>query len=420
MTFFSLLPTPTMSQKTYLACIGTRPEIIKMAPVYRELKSRGERVLLVHTGQHEAVAQALYTFFDMQPDIVIDLQRKSSSLVHLSTALMESVDNAIQRLDPDVVMVQGDTTSAFMGAMVGYYQNRPVAHIEAGLRTGEREPFPEEKNRELIGRLARWHFAPTRQCKYHLLGEGIEAGQIFEVGNTVIDAALWTRARVASNSFDLNAVMPENLSSFRRRMDSKRMILVTAHRRENWGQPIRDIAQAVAQILTAYEESVAIWPVHPNPAVRADVEAVVVRLPLYVRSRICLTEPLGYQAMISLIDSCDFTLTDSGGIQEEASAFGKPVLVARKSTERQELVSAGGARLVGTDVAAITDHAMALLTDANFYRSMQLDKSPFGDGQSARHVVDILTETAQLGEAVTSLSVPVHYAKKPIQVAAYV
>lgn len=408
-----------MTQKTYLACIGTRPEIIKMAPVYRELRSRGERVLLVHTGQHEAVAQALYTFFDMQPDIVVDLQRKSPSLVHLSSALMEGVGDAIQKLEPDVVMVQGDTTSALVGALIGYYQDRPVAHIEAGLRTGEREPFPEEKNRELIGRLAHWHFPPTRQCKYHLLGEGIDMSRIFEVGNTVIDAALWTRERIAHNAFDMADVMPESLCNFRTRTEGMRMILVTAHRRENWGQPIRDVAQAVAQILTANEDAVVIWPVHPNPAVRADVEAVVVRLPLHVRLRICLTEPLGYQAMISLLVSCEFTLTDSGGIQEEASAFGKPVLVARKSTERQELVAAGGARLVGTDIAAITDHAMALLTDSAYYRSMQLDKSPFGDGRSACSVVDILTETAGLEEASPTFAVPIHHALEPLPVAAY-
>ncbi len=408
-----------MSKKTYLACIGTRPEIIKMAPVYRELKSRGERVLLVHTGQHEAVAQALYTFFDMQPDIVIDLQRKSSSLAHLSSALMEGVDDAMLKLEPDVVMVQGDTTSALAGALIGYYQDRPVAHIEAGLRTGEREPFPEEKNRELIGRLAHWHFPPTRQCKYHLLSEGIELSRIFEVGNTVIDAALWTRERLTQSAFDWAEAMPENLRNFRNRTDGKRMMLITAHRRENWGQPIRDIAQAVAHILTANDDAVAIWPVHPNPAVRADVEAIVVRLPLHVRSRICLTEPLGYQAMISLLVSCDFTLTDSGGIQGEASAFGKPVLVARKSTERQELVSAGGAHLVGTDITAIVDHATALLTDAAYYRSMQLEKSPFGDGRSARGVVDILTETVALNEVAPNVVVPVHHALEPLAVVAY-
>lgn len=382
-----------MPQKTYLACIGTRPEIIKMAPVYRELKSRGEKVVVVHTGQHEAIAQSLYAFFDMPPDISIDLKRKSPTLAHLSAALMDGVGDAVAQLDPDVVMVQGDTTSALVGAMVGYYQDRPIAHIEAGLRTGEREPFPEEKNRELIGRLAHWHFPPTRQCKYNLLGEGIALSRIFEVGNTVIDAALWTKERMQSPSFDKAQMMPQDLCQFLERTADKRLMLITAHRRENWGQPIRNIAHAVAQILEANAGTVAVWPLHPNPAVRADVEAVVSGLPATVRARLCLTEALDYQAMIALLVGCVFTLTDSGGIQEEASAFGKPVLVARKSTERQELVQAGGACLVGTDVATITHHAMALLSDAAFYRTMQLSKSPFGDGHSARSLVDVLTET---------------------------
>jgi len=420
LTSFQLHRNPIMSKKTYLACVGTRPEIIKMAPVYRELKSRGERVLLLHTGQHEAVAQPLYAFFDMLPDISIDLQRKSPSLAHLSAALMEGIDDAIHQLQPDVLLVQGDTTSALVGALIGYYQDVAVAHIEAGLRTGEREPFPEEKNRELIGRLAHWHFPPTRQCKYHLLSEGIESGRIFEVGNTVIDAALWTRERVRHDAFDLTDIMPENLRDFRKRMDGKRMILITAHRRENWGQPIRNIAQALAHILFANEDTVAIWPVHPNPAVQADVQAVVVRLPLQVRSRICLTEPLGYQAMISLLVDCAFTLTDSGGIQEEASAFGKPVLVARKSTERQELINAGGARLVGTDIGTIMDHAMALLTDAMYYRAMQLDTSPFGNGHSARGIADILTETASLADAAPAHAQPVHHTTEPLAQAALV
>lgn len=380
-----------MSERKYLACIGTRPEIIKMAPVYRELQARGNSVQLVHTGQHEAVAEALYAFFGMTPDIVVDLKRRSPSLAHLTAALMDGVEGAIASLVPDVVLVQGDTTSALVGALAGYYHDKPVAHVEAGLRTGERDPFPEEKNRELIGRLAHWHFAPTERCRDNLLGEGLDPARIFAVGNTVVDAALWTRERIAHPSFDLAALMPANLLEFEARHPDHRVILVTAHRRENWGQPIRDIARAVGEIVARHRDTVAIWPVHPNPAVRADVEAVVRRLPPEARQRICLTEPLGYQSLIALLERCVFTLTDSGGIQEEASAFGKPVLVARESTERQELVDAGGARLVGVDAAAITAQAELLLSDRGVYRNMQLPKSPFGEGDSARRIVDILT-----------------------------
>ncbi|MGY8905324.1 MAG: non-hydrolyzing UDP-N-acetylglucosamine 2-epimerase [Burkholderiales bacterium] len=387
-----------MHPKTYLACIGTRPEIIKMAPVYQALKSRGEKVVLLHTGQHEAIAQALYAFFEMPPDISIDLQRKSASLAHLTSALIDSVDAAVQTLQPDVVMVQGDTSSALVGALIGYYHNKPVAHIEAGLRTHEREPFPEEKNRELIGRLAHWHFPPTAQAKSNLLDEGIDPAWIFEVGNTVIDAALWTRQRIAQPASDASEAMPANLNEFLVRYPAQRLILVTAHRRENWGQPIRNIANALAQTIANHPDTVAVWPVHPNPAVRADVEAGIQQLPLQVRARICLTEPLGYQALIGLLGRCAFTLTDSGGIQEEASAFGKPVLVARNSTERQELVDAGGALLVGTQVATLLAHIEMLLTDPTLYRSMQLDKSPFGDGHSAVRIADILTRPSPLAQ----------------------
>lgn len=379
--------------KRYLACIGTRPEIIKMAPVYRELKARGETVQVVHTGQHEAVADALYAFFEMPPDWVIDLRRKSASLAHLTAGLIEGVEEAMLALRPDVVMVQGDTTSALVGALVGTYHDKPVAHIEAGLRTCEREPFPEEMNRGLIGRIARWHFPPTVRARDNLLAEGIDPATVFEVGNTVIDAAFWTRDRVRQPSFDLAAVMPAELRAFDAKHAGRRLILVTAHRRENWGQPIRNIARAVGGILSTHADAVVVWPVHPNPAVRADVEAGIRDLPAQVRERICLTEPLGYQGLIALLVRCEFTLTDSGGIQEEASAFGKPVLIARSATERQELVDAGGALLVGVESADMFAHANLLLSDRDVYASMQLEASPFGAGDSARRIVDILTNT---------------------------
>lgn len=379
-----------MPRRRYLACIGTRPEIIKMAPVCSELKSRGCTVLLAHTGQHEAIADALYAFFGMQPDITLELKRKSPSLAHLSSALLDGLEGVMASLDPDVVLVQGDTTSALAGALTGYYHDKPVAHVEAGLRTWEREPFPEEMNRTLIGRLARWHFPPTRQSRENLLREGVDPAGVFEVGNTVIDAALWARAHLAQPSFDLAAVTPANLREFQVRHAAHRLLLVTAHRRENWGQPIRNIARAVGAVVERHRDTAVVWPVHPNPAVRADVEAEIGALPQAARERICLTEPLGYPALVALLAHCELVLTDSGGIQEEASAFGKPVLVARTSTERQELVEAGGARLVGTSVEGIIAHADRLLTDRGAYRSMQLASSPFGDGTSAARIADVL------------------------------
>ena len=388
---FSHTAVPPPAAQTFLTCIGTRPEIIKMAPVYKALQAQGNRVLIIHTGQHEAVAHELYRFFDMPPDIVIDLQRQSTSLAHLTSALTDGVEAAMKTLAPDVVMVQGDTTSALIGALIGYYHDKPVAHIEAGLRTHQRDPFPEEKNRELIGRLAHWHFPPTPQARNNLLAESVPAERIFEVGNTVIDAALWTRDRLQAGYGKTNPSMPDHARAFLQQYADHRLILITAHRRENWGAPIRDIARATAKILADHPDTVVVWPVHPNPAVRQEVENELGTLSHELQQRICLTAPLDYPALIELLVRCYFTLTDSGGIQEEASAFAKPVLVTRNSTERQELVDVGGAHLVGTDIHTIVRHADTLLRDALAYRRMQVDCSPFGDGKSSQRIAAILS-----------------------------
>lgn len=375
----------------YLVCVGTRPEIIKIAMPYRLLRARGHDVQLLHTGQHEEVAQVLYRFFEMRPDYQIELPRRSPLLGDLTATLLERVDKVIDQVRPDVVLVQGDTTSAFTGALAAYYHDVAVAHIEAGLRTGEREPFPEEKNRELIGRLARWHFAPTAQAQANLLGEGIDAHRIFMVGNTVIDAALWVSESIEQGSLDPRSSMPAVLRSFLAPYGANRLVLVTAHRRENWGQPIRDIAASVVELLHEYPELVVVWPVHPNPAVQQDVAQGLSGLDARAAPRLCLTAPLDYLCMIALLARCHFSLTDSGGIQEEASALGRPVLIARNSTERQELVDAGGACLVGTDRHRIVREARTLLDDEDVYRRMQLPESPFGDGLAAERICAILT-----------------------------
>lgn len=384
---------PSPAPRTFLTCVGTRPEIIKMAMLHRALRGLGHRMVVLHTGQHEEIAHALYRFFEMPPDIVIDLQRKSGSLAHLTSALMEGIDAAMERTRPDIVMVQGDTNSAFAGALVSYYHGRPVAHVEAGLRTYERDPFPEEKNRELIGRLARWHFAPTAQARRNLLGEGIGEDSIHEVGNPVIDAALWTREHIQHPAFDLAEFAPHSLCRFLTRHGGKPTLLVTAHRRENWGQPIANIAAAVAIILARHRDVVAVWPVHPNPAILGDIQRGLEGVDAAVRERIELTDPLEYPAMIALLSRCQFTLTDSGGVQEEASALRVPVLIARAGTERQELVHAGGARVVGTEVEALVREASALLRDPGARAAMQLERSPFGDGKSAQRIAGILTAT---------------------------
>jgi UDP-N-acetylglucosamine 2-epimerase (non-hydrolysing)/UDP-N-acetylglucosamine 2-epimerase (hydrolysing) len=374
---------------TYLACMGTRPEIIKMAPIYKNLQARGENVQVLHTGQHEDVAQALYTFFDMDPDYQIQLRRRSPGLSDLTAELLQGIDRVLTEVKPDVVLVQGDTASAFVGAMASYYRDVPVAHIEAGLRTGQHDPFPEEKNRELIGRLAHWHFPPTAQAADNLRREGVPVQQIHEVGNTVIDAALWVKSQMDQHGAP--DALPPEVHSFLHSHGASRLVLVTAHRRENWGRPIQLIAAAVGILLKLHPDLTVVWPLHPNPSVRADIQNAFSTLDAASRQRLCLTDPLEYPALISLLARCHFCLTDSGGIQEEASAFHCPVLITRDSTERQELVDAGGAVLVGTNPHRIVEQACALLNDPWAYRAMQVHESPFGDGHSAQRIANVLT-----------------------------
>ena len=374
---------------TYLACMGTRPEIIKMAPIYKNLQARGENVQVLHTGQHEDVAQALYTFFDMDPDYQIQLKRRLPGLSDLTAELLQGIDRVLADVKPDVVLVQGDTASAFVGAMASYYRDVPVAHIEAGLRTGQHDPFPEEKNRELIGRLAHWHFPPTAQAADNLRREGVPAQQIHEVGNTVIDAALWVKSQMDQHGAP--DALPPEVHNFVQNHGASRLVLVTAHRRENWGRPIQLIAAAVGILLKLHPDLTVVWPLHPNPSVRPDIQKAFSTLDAASRQRLCLTDPLEYPALISLLARCHFCLTDSGGIQEEASAFHCPVLITRDSTERQELVDAGGAILVGTDPHRIVEQASALLNDPWAYRAMQVHESPFGDGHSAQRIADVLT-----------------------------
>lgn len=394
----------------YLVCTGTRPEIIKMAPVYRSLKARGETVQVLHTGQHEDMAMALYRFFHMGPDHHMHLKRERAGLSQLTAELLQGIDQVLSHAQPDVVLVQGDTSSALVGAMAAYFRDIPVAHIEAGLRTGQHDPFPEEKNRELIGRLAQWHFPPTPQARQNLLREGVAAAHIFEVGNTVIDAALWVSQSLAQQPW--GQAYPDDVQQILGRFDNAPLMLVTAHRRENWGRPIQHIAAAVGTLLKLNPQLIAVWPQHPNPSVRLDIAQGLGDLAPEHAQRLCLTEPLDYPALIGLLSQCHFCLTDSGGIQEEASALQRPVLITRDSTERQELVDAGGALLVGTDPHAIIEYSTVLLHDRSAYQAMQLRQCPFGDGQSALRIADVLTGhhlSIPLGADTHPLSQPVQH-----------
>ncbi len=371
----------------FLLCMGTRPEIIKMAPVYHELVRRGAAVALLHTGQHRDLAEPMYDFFDMRPDYSLHLNRSADTLEHLSALLIEKIGHVIGSTLPRAVLVHGDTTSALMAAMAAFYQKIRVAHVEAGLRSHKAyDPFPEEKNRELIARIARWHFAPTAQAAANLKREGIAEGAIHVVGNTVIDAVAIGQRRLARSAEF--AKVPDELPE--EYLQGRRVILVTAHRRENWDGPLLSVAKAVLAIVQEHPDVVVVWPVHANPSVKKTVHSVLGKLPAALAHRVFLIHPLQYPAMLNLLARSWLVLTDSGGIQEEAVGLSVPILVLRETTERPELIEVGAGRLVGTNHEAIVRHVRALSQDVQDYQRMRSARNPFGDGTAARQIVDAL------------------------------
>lgn len=381
------MPSPS---KSIALCVGTRPEIIKMAPVYRALRDQSMPVTLIHSGQHDQMAWPLYDFFGFQPDVVIDLERQDSSLEHLSCRLIDSIGKQFRRIDPSSVLVHGDTSTAAMGALTAFYQKLPIGHVEAGLRTKEMfDPFPEEMNRSVIGRMARWHFAPTTRAVANLAGEGL-VDQVHMVGNTAIDAAQLGLARLRSYVNERPERFPARLMSLCNQPLSQRVLLVTAHRRENWGNGIAQIALAVRDWLEAQHDYVAVWPVHGNPAVSEVVRDVFANVDPSVAERIILTEPLDYPAVLLAMQLSWLILTDSGGIQEEAAALDKPVLVLRETTERPELIDSGRGRLTGARREVILKELMNLHESPKRYARMRAGANPFGDGRAAQRIASIL------------------------------
>ena len=376
------LPVQSAAQPDVLLCMGTRPEIVKMAPVAHALAARGQAAPVLHTGQHEDMAWPLYRFFGLEPAHRLELARSGTALAELGACLLGRIDAVLARVRPRSVLVQGDTSSALMGALAAFYRGSPVGHVEAGLRTHTpAEPFPEEMNRSLIARLARWHFAPTVLACQNLMVEGISRADICVTGNTVIDAVHLGVARLAVGPRP--AGLPAGIEA---RCAGRKLLLVTAHRRENWGTGIAAIAAAVAELLAQDEAFIAVWPVHGNPAVADTVNSALAGLAPPVAARLVLTAPLEYPALLWLLRACWLVLTDSGGIQEEACALAKPVLVLRDATERPELIAAGGGVLVGAQRAAIVATTRALAADAARYRAMQRCGMPFGDGHAGEAI----------------------------------
>lgn len=358
------------------AVLGTRPEVIKLAPVVAELRRTSRaQCTVVSTGQHREMLHQMLEQFELMADVDLDLMSPEQTLADLTAELVRELGRTIEVVRPDWIVVQGDTSTAFCGALAGFYAGVPVAHVEAGLRTYERTPFPEEANRRLVAQLATLHFCPTVRNAENLLAEGVPNDRVLVTGNTVIDALLWAVERARLLQQPVPSTRP-------------RRILLTLHRRESHGQAMRDVCHAVRR-LAGRGDVELVFPVHRSPAVRR-----VVIPELAGVEGVHLTDPLDYLSTVHVLDSCQLVLSDSGGLQEEAPALGKPVLVLRHSTERPEAVEAGTARLVGTDPDVIVDSATELLDDPDAYAAMARRQSPFGDGQASTRVVEALEQRA--------------------------
>jgi len=366
-----------------LLIFGTRPEAIKLAPVIQELRTRpGTKPVICVTAQHRQMLDQVLALFKIQPHYDLNIMQANQSLIDITEQGLSSIETVLRDEKPDFVLVQGDTTSAFVGALASFYHQIPVGHVEAGLRSHKKySPFPEEMNRVLIDHLADLCFVPTEKARQNLLSERVAKEGIFVTGNTVIDALLWAVQHLPSSiPSELEALSSRSVKS-----PNHRLILVTGHRRESFGDGLENICGALCEIVKRNSDVEIVYPVHPNPNVREPVFRILGNVP-----RIHLTEPLGYLAFVQLMRLAYLILTDSGGIQEEAPALGKPVLVLRNVTERPEAIEAGTARLVGTNVAAIVDAAQQLLDDRHEYTRMAKPASPYGDGKAAERIVDIL------------------------------
>lgn len=359
-----------------LLIFGTRPEAIKMAPVIKELQKHKENLksIVCVTSQHKQMLNQVLSLFEIEPDINLGLMRENQNLASLTADALRAINKVISNTRPSLILVQGDTTTAFVSALAGFYNRIPVGHIEAGLRTKDRyNPFPEEVNRRTTGILASYHFAPTRKALKYLLSEGAAKENVFLTGNTIVDALHMIIGRGPKPKFKSN------------NPDSRKLILVTAHRRENFGKPLENICRALKEIVRRNADVDIIYPVHMNPNVRKTVGRMLVN-----QDRINLTPPLKYDEFINLLNRSYLVLTDSGGVQEEAPVFGKPVLVLRGQTERPEGVEAGAAKIAGTDTKDIVKFTELLLRDKARYAKMSKIISPYGDGKAAKRIVKVL------------------------------
>ena len=371
-----------MSQPYRVLCVfGTRPDAIKMAPVVKALQSLSEsfEARVAVTGQHREQLDQVLRVFDITPNHDLTIMKHGQTLTQITTRVLEGLDNVIKEEQPDVLLAQGDTSTTFVAALAAFYHHIPYGHVEAGLRTDNiYDPFPEEMNRRLAGAIATFHFAPTEQARANLLRENIQPENIWVTGNTGIDALL----EVAQRPYRFEDQSLQNI------VDGKhRVVLVTAHRRENWGDPLERICNAVRQLAEEFTDCEFVYAMHKNPTVRDIAHAI-----LDGRERVHLIEPPDYAPFIKLMQRSTLILTDSGGVQEEAPSLGVPVLVLRNTTERPEGVSAGAAKLVGTELESIITEARNLLTNTEEHNKMARTINPYGDGHASMRICQALLE----------------------------
>jgi UDP-N-acetylglucosamine 2-epimerase (non-hydrolysing) len=371
-------------RKNILVFMGTRPEAIKMAPVVAALQRSDDfECTVVATGQHKEMFRQVTEQFGIRVDADLDVMRPNQSLAGLTARLMDAIDGCIERLVPDMALVQGDTTTVLVAALACFYRRIPIGHVEAGLRTGNIwSPFPEEVNRRLASPLVRLHFAPTEAAREALLREGVAADWITVTGNTVIDALLM-EVQTQRHNVEVKDRIARDLAALLGDDWARRpYVLITGHRRENFGNGFDQICDAIAQLARRFSDHRFVYPVHLNPNVKEHVHRMLGGL-----DNVRLIPPQGYRNFVGLMAGCRVILTDSGGVQEEGPTLGKPVLVMRDTTERPEGVDAGTARLTGANASAIVEHTSRLLTDARAYEMMATARNPYGDGRAAERIV---------------------------------
>ncbi len=379
-----------MEKIKVMTVFGTRPEAIKMAPLVHELeKNENIESIVCVTAQHRQMLDQVLEIFNIKPDYDLDIMKQRQTLTTITTSALEGLEGVIKEAQPDIVLVHGDTTTSFVGALAAFYNQVPVGHVEAGLRTFDKySPFPEEMNRNLTGRIAELHFSPTKSNKQNLLNENINEESIFITGNTVIDAMKTT---VRDDHEFCEGLAKVNF-------DSKRVILVTAHRRENLGQPLRNICNALKRIVTDFPDVEIVYPVHLNPAVRETVNEILGNNP-----QVKLIDPVDVNDLHNAMNRSYMIMTDSGGLQEEAPSLGKPVLVLRNETERPEAIEAGTVKLAGVDEDVIYNMAHTLLTDKAEYDKMANAVNPYGDGNASRRTVEAILYHFGLGDRPKNL-----------------